>query len=354
MTTEKFTASDIVITALHNSELLLSHATEHGLDIDKELVKTLIDAKYHFENSSWNRTIEIEFWIAFKMLTKLIQPVSVDSLNASNQTVIKKPQWYHRIFNIKSTATLMHRSARTYTFFTLLVMLILLIIHIYFFMGTTRLNQIRACDVQLKELEKRSGELMILLSTDRENKSASFEKERLDNEILELNSKKLSNLQLLEPWVDIIRKITFNKRKPETTAVGAPPDPMVGLTLNTSVLQESQNYLLILGLYILPLFFGLVGAFAFVLRELTREIKDLTFSKETNVKYILRLQLGALAGLAIGMFWGDLEKHYQFGLSSLSTLLIAFIAGYGVEYVFSFIESTIGSFLRKRIDKQAA
>ena len=61
------------------------------------------------------------------------------------------------------------------------------------------------------------------------------------------------------------------------------------------VLQTIQTY-------ILPLLYGLLGAYAYVLIQISKEIKLLTYLEALNVNYRLRLQLGALSGLAVGWF----------------------------------------------------
>jgi len=117
------------------------------------------------------------------------------------------------------------------------------------------------------------------------------------------------------------------------------------------IIQEAQNYALILGLYVLPLFFGLLGAVAFVLRDLVLQTKKMVFSKESNLNYTLRLILGTLAGLAVGLFWSDIQQQQSFVMiTSLSPLIVAFLAGLSVEYVFSGIERLISNFIEKGVN----
>ena len=78
-----FTPTRAVKNAIENSELLLVHATEYGLDITKEQIGVLSDAKQALENNDWTKEIEIEFWMIYKELSKLIKPVNIDCLKAS-------------------------------------------------------------------------------------------------------------------------------------------------------------------------------------------------------------------------------------------------------------------------------
>jgi hypothetical protein len=83
-----------------------------------------------------------------------------------------------------------------------------------------------------------------------------------------------------------------------------------------------------------------LGAFVFILRKLAAKVKKITYTKESNINYGLRLHLGALAGLAIGWF-ATPENSMSWTFSSLSPLAIAFLAGYGVELLFTIMDRLI-------------
>lgn len=94
--------------------------------------------------------------------------------------------------------------------------------------------------------------------------------------------------------------------------------------------------------YLLPMLYGLLGACAFVLRKLSDEIDKLTFANDARVRYSLRLNIGLLAGLAVGWFIkpgaGDAT------LVSLSPLALAFIAGYGSDLFFVALDRIVQAF----------
>ena len=65
--TSYISAGDTMLQqALESAELLLNYATEHGLDIKKEWVATVIQAKRHAETRKWTLDEEIEFWMVYK------------------------------------------------------------------------------------------------------------------------------------------------------------------------------------------------------------------------------------------------------------------------------------------------
>jgi len=354
-TQKKFTPSQHIIDAIANSELLIVYSTEHGLDILKEQLKVITDAKEAYENNEWNKEIEIEFWMVYKNLSKLAQPITIDSLQASQETLIKQPNFYQRLFRLKRRTTLSHRSVRFYTLFAITMMITMLSIYIYFFIGTLRLDAISESKTKMTEMENRLGELQLILGSEQVDKSAELEKEKLENEFIEEDQKKASNIKLLEDWITLLRRlITFDNDETENKSLAGNGEleivnpAMQSIDNSIGVIQEAQNYVLILGLYILPLFFGLLGGITYVLRDLVTQTKKLIFSKETNINYTLRILLGTLAGLAVGLFWGDIKSQNQLDiLESLGPLVVAFLAGLLVEYVFSAIEKWVSTLITK-------
>lgn len=97
--------------------------------------------------------------------------------------------------------------------------------------------------------------------------------------------------------------------------------------------------LVILQSYILPVLYGLLGASVYVIRTITREIANVTYSEESNRGYLLRLALGTLSGLIIGWFVFLLPG--QSIVSSISPMALAFLVGYNIEIVFSLMDRVI-------------
>ncbi len=106
--------------------------------------------------------------------------------------------------------------------------------------------------------------------------------------------------------------------------------------------------LVILQSYILPVLYGLLGASVYVIRTITREITNVTYSEESNRDYVLRLALGTLAGLIIGWFVFLLPG--QSILGSISPLALSFLVGYNIEIVFSLMDRLIEIFTKSDDD----
>jgi hypothetical protein len=94
--------------------------------------------------------------------------------------------------------------------------------------------------------------------------------------------------------------------------------------------------------YLLPMLYGLLGACAYVLRKLSDEIDKLTYAHDARVRYSLQLNIGLLAGLAVG--WFIKPGSGDTNLVSLSPLALAFIAGYGSDLFFAALDKVVQAF----------
>jgi len=85
---------------------------------------------------------------------------------------------------------------------------------------------------------------------------------------------------------------------------------------------------------LLPLIYALLGAVAFGIRDLRRRVADNTWTVAQELSATLRLLLAFFVGVVIGLF-GDWTRG-----TSLSPIAIAFLAGYGVESFFDFLDGS--------------
>jgi uncharacterized membrane protein len=95
-----------------------------------------------------------------------------------------------------------------------------------------------------------------------------------------------------------------------------------------SYVQQTANLAVgIIGSYVLPVLFGTLGAMAYVLRTISDQIRNTTFSQSSPIRHFMRVTLGAVMGAVIGLFSGSTNQL------TLPPLALAFLAGYGVEGV---------------------
>jgi hypothetical protein len=94
----------------------------------------------------------------------------------------------------------------------------------------------------------------------------------------------------------------------------------------------------------MPLLLGLLGAYSFVLRNISLEIREHRFAPHSLLHHLARLSLGALAGIAAGWLIAP-EQHGL--LKAVPAWTLAFLAGYGSELVFALMDRIITSLTAK-------
>lgn len=115
--------------------------------------------------------------------------------------------------------------------------------------------------------------------------------------------------------------------------------------LGADVLPETERaiintFLDFVATYLLPALYGLLGACAFVLRQLSEDVSTMRFADDSRVRYTLRLNIGLIAGLAVGWFIDPMGS----GVANLSPLALAFVAGYGSDLLFAVMDRIVEAF----------
>jgi hypothetical protein len=389
-TTSKSTEEDNEIISLQapsryvqEARLLLTYAAQNGLELEEQLVKEIVDAKTALETNRWNAEIEARFWMAFNQIAKLVAPVSVDSLKATH--VLTDDRDFNRkggflndltawLFG-KKIRSAAQRSVITYQRGTLWVLALLMLAQFYWIIVSNLTTDIsQTLPKRIENLEQERSRLLLQVSPE---KAVSKDKKQpeiiseagstpdditfpvkkseeiallpinqqiqlIDKQIEETKYRLEANYNLLTMWVSafFINKSQENIRKQVTPQK---LEAQRNILRDTAALQEAKFILQGIQLYILPLLYGLLGAAAYVLRTLTTEIRNLTYEIESNIRYRLRIQLGAVSGLAIGWF-SDAGLTFSASTLSLSPLALAFLAGYSVEVLFSLMDRMIYTF----------
>jgi hypothetical protein len=308
---------------IQEAQLLLVYAARNGLDLDPEVVSDLIYAKYWLEQEKWTAEQEIKFWHAFNTLTKVVFPVSVASLEATHP------------FRADKKTSEARRTVGVYQRSSVLLLIVLLIAHIYWSMGSVRFTTTAEYPKQIDQLQERLEVEQSRIPQEqwaesREINALGIELDRYDYLIQE-------SLKRLTAWnpTDIL---TFGSSLIQTENSAG---PALGKFQLDVVMKDVQFVLEVMQFYILPLLYGLLGASAFVLRSLNIAIKDLTYVVESNISYRLRIQLGGLSGLAIS--WFPASDSFA-SVGSLTPMALAFVMGYNVEILFSAMDRFISKF----------
>jgi hypothetical protein len=349
-------SSQILKDAIIDSELLLSHASEQGLTINPDYIRSIVKAKKNEQNQNWTEKDEIEFWIAFQALSKEVQPVNIDSLRAAADPPEKPLTWWQKI-TFQKNKSLVSKSVNWYRGLALFSMIIMLALQIYGIIGAALMAKVSSGNLRIMEISKRTSELILITQMNMEDRSAAMEKTNLDAEQEELVKEVESSIQLLGDWLNFTVSLWSRETKEISKSVESTSQiPVTGdipfgfsdSSHNIVIISQAKSLIIILNQYILPLLYGLLGGFAFVLRSLADETRRMVYTPSSDIKFGLRIHLGALAGLVIGFLWGDFQGK-SFGLvESLSPLAVAFLAGYSVDFLFRLLDSIIGNITKKQ------
>ncbi|MBF0167405.1 MAG: hypothetical protein HQL45_07205 [Alphaproteobacteria bacterium] len=129
-------------------------------------------------------------------------------------------------------------------------------------------------------------------------------------------------------------------QKPEDGAKKPDGGAQKSATANqTEIIAQArlQHYLEIIGKYLLPVLYGLMGACTFVIRRMMAQQDEASFQRSTMNKYRFRLLLGMVLGGIFSLFFSpEIMNGLNLSLSAMSFLL-----GYGVEVFFSRLDDWV-------------
>jgi len=131
----------------------------------------------------------------------------------------------------------------------------------------------------------------------------------------------------------------LSKREP-WWAVIARVDERASWATQHAIRAENAAHLYagLLTAFVLPVLLGGIGAIAYVIRMISEQIRSFTFTRSSPIRHTMRATLGALAGFVVGLF-SNLSSQIN-----LPPLALAFLAGYGVEALFSMFDGFIAKF----------
>lgn len=142
----------------------------------------------------------------------------------------------------------------------------------------------------------------------------------------------------LRPWIDLYRRVGgwFS---------GGQAFYLTGLEQSNTE-ELAQIVTMVVGTAVLPLFYGVLGAGAAVVRDLWAKMRESLLSPRDYSLALLQLALGATIGACIALFispssQANGKEAGLLGSWALSSSALSFIAGFGVEGVFLALESLV-------------
>lgn len=328
-----------IADAVRSAQLLLSYATERGLDIETSAVKTIVESKEKLRSGRWDPESEVGLWTALNSFAKLVKPVSAASLEFMSDRGLE------RAGICAANASPKHKSAAQgavsrYRNRLFVWLIILLVFQMYWLVGDRITHDFASIPKRVAELDDLIDKL----------KAAQPPGQEEGREIKNLKSERDEEFTKAGTRIEILQKWNRFWALPflGDTSSSAETDPAKD---NDRALLTAGFVLTAMQVYLLPLLYGLVGACACVLRKLAAEIEGRTFSEGSETQYQLRFYLGALAGMAVGWFFTPEGTPALF--RSISPFALAFLAGYSVEILFAAMDRFIDALASNKSGKGA-
>lgn len=342
-------ANEKLPDAIRDAQILLAYAAESGIDLNTDVIKTIVDTGSKIQSGPLNESQESAFWVALNTLSKALCPVSVASLRATMDTNVPDKRFLQMSFRDRSGRSLARIAVLRYTRITFFTLLTLLIFQIYWLFGSSVTADISKINTQIVELEQKTT---LQTTTETQSPGAKAKSDdaptalvtsaRAKAQIETLRQQKQSAYSLLRIWGNPWAWLFLQPHAPAGDAV---TQRLQRAQEDVALVQTTRIVLEIHQRYILPLLYGLLGTCVFVLRTLTSDIRARIYSETSNIGFRIRLYLGTLSGMVIAWFvtpetTGELFK-------SLSPFALAFLAGYGVELLFAAMDRILEAFNSK-------
>jgi hypothetical protein len=352
----------ITDTDIENARLMLVHAAKTGMDLPKDMLLTLTAAIEGARSYDGRPVQPADFWLHFAMLTKMLAPVTPESLRCCVDT--------------ESGPSPARRTAQRYARFGYAIFAALLAVQAYGLIlasavETFRTNQdvIRRYD-HWQEVARR--ELRATLK--REPSADELARERvraqaaaetafpettasigpLTRTLVEpsdydhLVATQNASLDSIGRMAGFASWVVFPRYVERGETVGTVR------VKNFRDVQGAHFLLDLLNRYVLPILYGLLGASLYVVRSLAVDIRRALYTERMKAGINLRLLFGGLAGALAA--WSVLPAQAAVAtLSSpgaiafsLAPFALAFVAGYAVELVLSAVDRVLGAFVPSR------
>lgn len=310
------------IKAAHDAQIALAYASEKGLldeSDEKAITEIITEAKHNLSNVS--TSLEVQFWTAYSRLTKKILPASVASIHAVEDKKNTKSGKWEWLFPNLSDA---RRSIRFYQRLGFFFLVLMLMVQIYWIVGAGFAGDLKTLPDVLNKLQfdQRAREEIL-----GENAAMDLEIQIMETKRMNIESQLDSYTKGIIAWYNFPGIFTV-------------PENVQEEGLEFRITRYASFVLEVIQTYVLPILYGILGAFAFILRRLSKELSEKSFSAESRIKHVLRLHLGAMAGLSVGWFFGT-SSSGSVNISSLSPLALAFLAGYNVDLIFASMDKFI-------------
>ena len=349
---EPVTVSPEIEKVIEDGQRLVCYIARDGkTELDPNLIQVIIDAKYKLAEKAWTQEDEQAFLVSYDKLSQSVYPVTVESINAIIPKATSK----------KAPVTKAESAVAWYRRGTMFALLLLITTQVYWLFGNELRSNLQTIFdtrehtqnqlIQADPADKQRPVLQASLKVENQRLDANYKMLMLWNRVWSFGGEFDDSLPRHFQTEYLMKKKSLEQNSASNQA------ELDTLELNRSLHQVrivffenilSADFMLeALQNYILPLMYGLLGAFIYVLRDLLKTIKNLTYSFDNEIRYRLRLTLGALGGMIIGWF---LKAEDAAGMASMSPMAMAFLMGYNVDVLFTLMDKLIDN-IKKNINK---
>lgn len=300
--------------AIAEAMVLLGHLARQKGAVAPSLIADVTNSIDKIRDETATSEDRTKFWISYSALSDLARPATVQSIldaEAGAKQASKGRQ---------STGVTQAGIAACVT------LVLLLFTQIYWLVGSTALRDIDRLRGELIGIEAEIAKIELLKDQDQRNVLLAPLLSRKSDKTFRIRA----NFRNIDKWLHPTRKSDKNEIWDEVAE-------------RESLRMEQRARVIIdaLGVYILPLFYGLFGATAQVLRRILQHLEDFSLTPESRTRNALRILLGAVVGPAMGLLIANPSTESLF--TSMSPLLVAFVVGYNVEILFATLDRIIRS-----------
>ncbi|MFI4988033.1 MAG: hypothetical protein ACHQF3_11390 [Alphaproteobacteria bacterium] len=228
-------------------------------------------------------------------------------------------------------------SKSSWSWYTILVLFCLLTVQILWFIGTTTLRDYEGLQKEIRQIDQESARISAAAGGAQPSVSAQNLIAPLQKQLDALQPQAESALEAIKTW---------NKTWHWVVPWSADRSGVVVSTAANKELRIANGAAQVLGLYILPLFYGWLGALLSVVQKLREDDSPQAVAR---LKPGSRVVTGMVAGPMIGMFLSpELLNSLAY---QAAPFLVAFIGGYSTDVFFALIDRFLHIF-RQALEKQ--
>jgi hypothetical protein len=327
------------LTAITEADEIVLYTVRHGIEVPNDILKNLAVARKKGPQGRLSEDDQVRFWQSAQTLAKLVLPVTIKSIRATGS----------------AQATI------GWSIFSILLLGLLIVTQIFWVVGTNAAANIDGLLKTMADVDAdyQSASLAIeasegALAKAKSNSDTSTpggsggEQAKIENIQNEINRAKSardkSGFLLRDKSEELVAafRILGNWVSSVPIRLDAGTSKDTDRAREQILLGTAKAILKAMSGYLMPLLYGLLGAAAYVMRSLSREVADVTFTNVSNVRFMLRLVLGMLSGISVGLILTP--ETLPTTLSAITPLALAFLAGYSVELLFSAMDRLISAF----------